>query len=455
MNELDGVETTDDDPGHLPTAFRDFTFETIRNNGRHNCGVDVNLPTPQRTQDMIAAEVNFVRAPIVIHSDATDERSKNKPDSVHMKKLIEVTLTKNKRVRTEVFERNPDAEVVEANATVESILSWAEAAGLDPLQKRAFECIVASFLLSFCDEAQVVDFENGSVELLDRSRFRTMKLNLNKLKGSAGIQLVCLMHGPGGSGKTTVVNLVMAYSREFCELIGHPFTDRTIVVTAMSGVAATLLHGETLHMATWLNRDRRTVEKELADEWQDTRMLIIDEISFANEDDLVKIYQYTQILKKDKFTPFGGINMVFAGDYSQLEPVKRSPIYQTGHEIPEFHHSLNTFIELDGKHRFKEDPDYGEVMYRMRQGESTEEDINMLNELTISDDRLPPSNVQVACDINADRDAVNTGKSELLGFAVNVNLDLTVFSFISMKLYLKSTVKSISPLTEVFSKGLL
>ena len=44
LNELDGVETTDDDPGHLPAAFRHFTFETIRNNGRHNCGIDVNLP---------------------------------------------------------------------------------------------------------------------------------------------------------------------------------------------------------------------------------------------------------------------------------------------------------------------------------------------------------------------------------------------------------------------------
>ena len=83
------------------------------------------------------------------------------------------------------------------------------------------------------------------------SQFRKSKLALLKLKGNRGTnknaQLIALLHGPGGSGKSTVINMVTAYAQSFCASIGHPFTNRTIVITAMSGVAATLLHGETTH----------------------------------------------------------------------------------------------------------------------------------------------------------------------------------------------------------------
>jgi cytidylate kinase len=64
--------------------------------------------------------------------------------------------------------------------------------------------------------------------------------------------MICVLHGPGGSGKSTVVNVVQAHGKLYCESLGHPYAHRTIVVTAMSGVAATLLHGETAHRALGL-----------------------------------------------------------------------------------------------------------------------------------------------------------------------------------------------------------
>ena len=112
-------------------------------------------------------------------------------------------------------------------------------------------------------------------------------------------QLICLLHGPGGSGKSTVINLVKSYAKEYCDLIGHPFTVRTIVTTAMSGVAATLLNGETAHSALAMNR---AVQQEDQDEFQDTRLIIIDEISFAGKCDFEVIDEKLRKLMKRRYT---------------------------------------------------------------------------------------------------------------------------------------------------------
>ena len=98
---------------------------------------------------------------------------------------------------------------------------------------------------------------------------------------------MCLLHSPGGSGKSTVINAVKAYAANYCKQLGHKFTSRTIIVTAMSGVEATLLIGETTHSVLGLNRDSVQLVEE-AEDWKDARLLIIDEVSFASHNDFVK-----------------------------------------------------------------------------------------------------------------------------------------------------------------------
>jgi ABC-type transport system involved in cytochrome bd biosynthesis fused ATPase/permease subunit len=85
-------------------------------------------------------------------------------------------------------------------------------------------------------------------------------------------QVICLLYGPGGSGKSTVINLVVAYAKEYCKELKHPFTSRMIVVSAMSGVAATLLRGKTTHSALGLNR--REPDAEMMDAWFDIQDLL-------------------------------------------------------------------------------------------------------------------------------------------------------------------------------------
>jgi hypothetical protein len=104
---------------------------------------------------------------------------------------------------------------------------------------------------------------------------------------------------------------------------------------------------------------------------------------------------------------YGRLNVVFAGDFSQIEPVARTPLYEE-QETPAFHHYMNSFIELSGHHRFKDDPAWGRMMQHFCEGEPTLEDIHLINEkCVVSDSHVPPVKIQVACYENKERDAVN------------------------------------------------
>jgi hypothetical protein len=61
----------------------------------------------------------------------------------------------------------------------------------------------------------------------------------------------------------------MAYAKGFCKAINYMFDKRMIVVTALTGVAATLINGETLHSEAKLNCKR--VTSEHVEEWKHAR----------------------------------------------------------------------------------------------------------------------------------------------------------------------------------------
>jgi hypothetical protein len=125
---------------------------------------------------------------------------------------------------------------------------------------------------------------------------------------------------------------------------------RTKAVTAMTGIAATLIHGRTTHMTLELNQD--SIPNNMIDAWSDTRLLMVDECSFASFAVFKKICENTTILKTAddrSFNYFGGLNVVFlAGDFSQLEPLCTQLVYK-GDECNDFHCVLNLFVELEGQ----------------------------------------------------------------------------------------------------------
>lgn len=53
--------------------------------------------------------------------------------------------------------------------------------------------------------------------------------------------------GAGGSVKTKMVIALMAYAKGYYKAINYMLNKRMIVVTALSGVAVTLIYGKTIH----------------------------------------------------------------------------------------------------------------------------------------------------------------------------------------------------------------
>lgn len=118
--------------------------------------------------------------------------------------------------------------------------------------------------------------------------------------------------------------------------------------------------------------------------------------------------------------------MLFCGDFCQLPPVKASSLYgpltdsemgstksRLGHQI--WNSALNTAIILDGKYRFRSDPEFGELLSRFRNGAISLDDIKLLNRRCISGSSnataiTPPPETTYVFHSNAAKDAHNAAQ---------------------------------------------
>jgi hypothetical protein len=78
--------------------------------------------------------------------------------------------------------------------------------------------------------------------------------------------------------------------------------------------------------------------------------------------------------------------------------------------------TINCYVELTGQHRFKDDPEFGNILKRIRQGCPTAEDIATINTRIINGDypNAPtmadlPNNLAYAVYRNLDRSAIING----------------------------------------------
>lgn len=129
--------------------------------------------------------------------------------------------------------------------------------------------------------------------------------------------------GGAGSGKTHVLN---EYTRW---LKSHSIAT---AVTASTGIAATHIGGTTLHSWSGIGiKDRLTEydldeleqKKNLYTRYKGTQVLVIDEISMLHAHRLDMVDLVARTIRKDS-RPFGGMQVVFCGDFFQLPPVSRN-----------------------------------------------------------------------------------------------------------------------------------
>jgi hypothetical protein len=291
-----------------------------------------------------------------------------------------------------------------------SMRGVAEEFGLldDEKQVAAYEVICASFVLNLLNETVVNNAVQAAASAMGvecRSRLDDVTASLKKMGGEE--QLIMFLTGAGGCGKSHVISAARKFCHRFSQQAGIIFDPTTFYLTAYVGSAAALWGGVTIHSAAHLNRTKLTDEH--CRQWNEVRILVIDEVSYLSMKDLENLDKKMRRLKKQPGLLYGGVSIVFAGDLHQLEPVGGAdPVYYT-YNI-HWHDAINAAVILESNHRFKDDPEYGEILKRIRSNTHTEADIQAINTRFVKDKTdLPPVGEEVcyACSFNKERNSVS------------------------------------------------
>jgi hypothetical protein len=196
--------------------------------------------------------------------------------------------------------------------------------------------------------------------------------------------------GKAGTGKTTFLKTVVKNSRK-----------RPIVV-APTGVAAINAGGMTIHSFFQLpfspyvpgarveskfdfGREKRKIIASI-------NLLIIDEISMVRADLLDAIDSVLRRFR-DRYQPFGGVQLLMIGDLAQLTPVVTpedeqvlKPYYDTPYFFGSKALQQTEYVTIQLEHVYRQqDSKFIEILNQVRGGHPSQEALNTLNTRVIAD----------------------------------------------------------------------
>lgn len=183
-----------------------------------------------------------------------------------------------------------------------------------------------------------------------------------------------LITGQAGTGKSHLIKKMVSH----CERIR-----RTCAVTAMTGAAACLINGKTIHSwgslgvgdkaAPFLaDKILKSYPKKI--KWQRTKVLIIDEVSMMNSIFFELIEEVARLVRGND-NPFGGMQVVLLGDFYQLPPVGKDCSFCF--ESKRWKEVISESVILHEVMRQK-DPIFQKVLSEVRVNKLSEETINII-----------------------------------------------------------------------------
>ena len=389
-----------------------YDLTAIRKDGARGCGF-YDLPK----------QVKFTsesQDPFLVHGTTTTSTSTQQNQNVQTTRdipnphqLMTLVYSNQRRRVSAAISENRTTDFV-ADGTALSIMEWSQKPqiNLDKDQQKAFQIATASFILTYYDDAQNVhpsayrDHCPNPAQLRHDFNLERRKLqNLTRLQLNEPLRM--FLDGPGGAGKSRVLTELLAYALQYTTNLNLKFDMRTIIVSAISGVAAVSVGGETTHKVAYLNK--AIPDNDVT--WANARLLIIDEVSFMSTHEVETLDEKLRTLMRNHNSLFGGINVIFAGDFRQLEPCRGRPLYSKSHYDKKWLHSINSYVELKGMWRFKDDPEWGRILSRIRNDTHTLHDIDAINQCTLEERQKRgeeiPSQVSYCVYANRDRSAIN------------------------------------------------
>ena len=131
--------------------------------------------------------------------------------------------------------------------------------------------------------------------------------------------------GPGGSGKTELIKRMVADAAargkkvQVCALTGcAAILLNCCAKTVHSWAGIGLANGDTHSIATKVLNDKKKTKR-----WREVGVLIIDEVSMMSQKLFELLDELGKRTRKEFYRPFGGIQLVFSGDFYQLPPISK------------------------------------------------------------------------------------------------------------------------------------
>lgn len=290
---------------------------------------------------------------------------------------------------------------------------------------------------------------------LNKEQERAFRIIANHVSSVATEQLKMHLGGMGGTGKSQVIKSLIYLFEQRKET--HRF-----VALAPTGTAATLLNGSTYHKVLGIqrkgdvgedfSRSETAILNEARSRLQGVEYIFVDEISMIACHELYSISARLAQITGVHDAPFGGMNVILAGDFAQLPPVFGSNLYDG--KIENFvnarmsirdqetvigkllWHQITTVVILTQNMRQKSqseaDAKLRTALENMRYAACTPEDVAFLRTRIADRNESSPSleapcfrNVSIITARNNQKDRINDEGARR--FAADRNVELTDF----------------------------
>lgn len=213
--------------------------------------------------------------------------------------------------------------------------------------------------------------------------------------------------GSAGTGKTFLLNKFISYLKKKKIKAG---------ITASTGVAATHIDGRTIHSWSGMGIEKEISEKlikkllrnqEITQRIEEANVLVIDEISMLEAEQLDLVDHICQGLRGN-FTPFGGLQMVFCGDFFQLPPISRDKKTKFAYESLAWNNLDIKICYLEEHHR-QEDQKFIDLLNKIRNNEAGAKEMDFLKKRALKKLYFPIEPTKLYTH-NADVDAINNNE---------------------------------------------
>lgn len=228
----------------------------------------------------------------------------------------------------------------------------------------------------------------------------TQEEALTILKTGANVFLT----GEPGAGKTHTINEYIRYAKK------HKID---VAVTASTGIAATHLGGSTIHSWSGVGiKDHLTpydVDAIASREYISKRIskasvLVLDEVSMLSSNMLTMVDAVCKAVKQSE-EPFGGLQVIFVGDFFQLPPVTRFGPVSFAYDALAWQQANPITCYLAEQHR-QDDAPFLELLSAIRSDTFTELHLSVLEQRKVGDTSIP-QDVPKLFSHNVDVDRVN------------------------------------------------